>query len=81
MQAQADLSQIPVQVYPSAHATPLGAAACARLALDPFADLSTVVGGWSPERTYEPRWSADQAHDLTGRWLRTARAGLTEEHS
>ena len=35
MQAQADLAQMPVEVYPSAHATPLGAAACARLALDP----------------------------------------------
>ena len=35
MQAQADLARIPVEVYPSAHATPLGAAACARLALDP----------------------------------------------
>ena len=34
MQAQADLAQMPVEVYPSLHATPLGAAACARLALD-----------------------------------------------
>ena len=38
MQAQADLAQLPVDVYPSAHATPLGAAACARLALEPGAD-------------------------------------------
>ncbi|HJY95728.1 MAG TPA: FGGY family carbohydrate kinase, partial [Streptosporangiaceae bacterium] len=37
MQAQADLAQIPVDVYPSAHATPSGAAACARLALEPAA--------------------------------------------
>ena len=37
MQAQADLAQLPVEVYPSAHATPLGAAACARLSLDPSA--------------------------------------------
>ena len=37
MQAQADLARIPVEVYPSAHATPLGAAACARMALDPAA--------------------------------------------
>ncbi len=34
MQAQADLARIPVDVYPSLHATALGAAACARLALD-----------------------------------------------
>ena len=38
MQAQADLAQLPVEVYPSPHATALGAAACARLALDPALD-------------------------------------------
>jgi FGGY family of carbohydrate kinases, C-terminal domain len=56
MQAQADLAQIPVDVYPSAHATPFGAVACARLALDPAADLANIVGGWKPEHTYEPAW-------------------------
>ena len=64
MQAQADLAQIPVEVYPSAHATPLGAAACARLALDPAAGLADVIGGWNPEHTYEPAWSADRAAEL-----------------
>lgn len=72
MQAQADLAQIPIDVYPSAHATPLGAAACARLALEPDADPATVVGGWSPERTYEPRWSADQAADFMQAWQHVA---------
>ena len=67
MQAQADLAQIPVDVYPSAHATPLGAAACARLALEPTTDIASVVGGWTAERTYEPQWSADRAADLSRR--------------
>ena len=81
MQAQADLAQVPLDVYPSAHATPLGAAACARLALDPAADLATVVGDWTPERTYEPQWSADRAHTHLEHWRRLARAGMPLEDS
>jgi glycerol kinase len=78
MQAQADLAQIPVDVYPSAHATPSGAAACARLALEPAADLAGVVGGWKPEHTYEPAWSADRAADYLARWQRAAVATLAK---
>jgi glycerol kinase len=78
MQAQADLAQIPVDVYPSAHATPFGAAACARLALEPAADLAGVVGGWKPEHTYEPAWSADRAADYLARWQRAAVATLAK---
>ena len=74
MQAQADLSQIPIEVYPSAHATPLGAAACARLALDPGADLASVVGEWVAERIYEPRWSPDRAASYLDAWQRAAQA-------
>ncbi len=81
MQAQADLCQVPVEVYPSAHATPLGAAACARLALEPDADLTAVVGGWTPERTYTPAWSADRARTHLERWHRLAEAVLAQENS
>ena len=35
MQAVADLTQLPVGLYPSAHATALGAAALGRMAQDP----------------------------------------------
>ncbi|MBI4942861.1 MAG: carbohydrate kinase [Actinobacteria bacterium] len=72
MQAQADLAQVPVDVYPSAHATPLGAAACARLALDPGLSVADAAGDWTPEHSYEPRWSADRAADLLGRWRAAA---------
>ena len=78
MQAQADLAEIPVEVYPSAHATPLGAAACARLALDPAAGLADVTGGWKPEHTYEPAWSADRAADHLARWQLAATAALSK---
>ncbi|MET7426214.1 FGGY family carbohydrate kinase [Dactylosporangium sp. NPDC005555] len=68
MQAQADLAQLPVEVYPSPHATPLGAAACAALALDPALTAADVTGGWRPSATYEPRWSPDRAAEHMARW-------------
>ena len=68
MQAQADLLQAPVDVYPSAHATALGAAALARLALDPSVSPSDLVGGWAPSATYEPRMPADEAARQMAAW-------------
>ena len=76
MQAQADLAQVPIDVYPSAHATPLGAAACARLALEPAADPAEVVGTWTPQHTYEPRWPADRAAEHLDRWHRAVRGAV-----
>jgi glycerol kinase len=81
MQAQADLARIPVEVYPSAHATPLGAAACARLALEPTLNLPQVVGTWTPQHTYEPTWSADQAADYLHRWKQAATAALSTKET
>jgi glycerol kinase len=68
MQAQADLAQVPVDVYPSADATALGAAAAAVIGLDPSQSVSEVVGGWSPSMTYEPQWSRERAEEHLGRW-------------
>ena len=76
MQAQADLAQLPVEVYPSPHATALGAAACARLALDPARGLADVAGGWQPADTYEPAWSTDRAAGHLARWHAAAQACL-----
>ncbi|WP_422746231.1 FGGY family carbohydrate kinase [Mycobacterium sp. WMMD1722] len=81
MQAQADLGQIPVEVYPSLHATALGAAACARLALDGTLSPADAVGTWTPDRTYEPRWSADRAADHLSRWHTAARHTLTSKET
>jgi glycerol kinase len=72
MQAQADLAQIPIDVYPSSHATPLGAAACARLAVEPGLSLPQAVAEWTPENIYEPRWSVDQAATFLEKWQGTA---------
>ncbi|WP_460358056.1 FGGY family carbohydrate kinase [Mycobacterium sp. ZZG] len=81
MQAQADLARMPVEVYPSLHATALGAAACARLALDPGISVADAVGHWVPAQTYQPRWSADRAADYLHRWRRAADSAATQQNS
>ncbi|MBB4918475.1 FGGY family carbohydrate kinase [Streptosporangium saharense] len=68
MQAVADLTQVTIEVYPSEHATPLGAAALARAALDPALPLREAVGGWKPATTYEPRWPEERAAEFRARW-------------
>ena len=78
MQAQADLLQVPVEVYPSAHATPLGAGALARLAIQPGLALADVVLPWTPSSVYEPVWSADRAADFMDRWRRAALATVPQ---
>ncbi|MFI9625226.1 FGGY family carbohydrate kinase [Streptomyces sp. NPDC052042] len=74
MQAQADLAQVPIDIYPSSHATPLGAAALARLALNPGMDLAEAVGDWNPVTVYEPVWSADRAAHYRSTWAAAAEA-------
>jgi glycerol kinase len=78
MQAQADLARIPVDVYPSLHATALGAAACARLALDTGLDVADAVGTWAPDHTYQPEWSADRAEEFMSRWMCAAESVVTQ---
>ncbi|MER5439712.1 FGGY family carbohydrate kinase [Streptomyces sp. NPDC002790] len=74
MQAQADIAQLPVDIYPHAHATPLGAAALARCALDSSLSLKEAVGDWQPTTVYEPRWSADRAAEFRTTWAQAATA-------
>jgi glycerol kinase len=74
MQSVADLMQTEIEVYPSAHATPLGAAALARMALDPGLSLADAIVGWRPTVAYTPQWSADRAADFRARWSAAAEA-------
>jgi glycerol kinase len=78
MQAQADLSRIPVDVYPSLHATALGAAACAFLALEPGAAVADTVGAWTPQQTYRPQWSDERAAEFLKRWRGAAESVLAQ---
>jgi glycerol kinase len=79
LQAQADLAQVPVDVYPSPHATALGAAALARLATEPELSLQEAVPAWSPSQSVEPRWPAERAREHRDRWRAAAQAQLTSQ--
>ncbi|RDH78763.1 carbohydrate kinase [Mycolicibacterium moriokaense] len=68
MQATADMTGLPIEVYPSPHATALGAAAAARLAIDPNLAVEDAIAPWTPSMVYEPRWSLDRAADHRQRW-------------
>ena len=74
MQTVADLLQVQIDVYPSAHATPLGAGALARKALHPQMSLAEVVVGWEPAERYAPVWPAERAREFRERWKSVAAA-------
>lgn len=74
MQAVADLMQVELEVYPSPHATPLGAAALARVTADPGLSLEEAVHEHPPSRTYTPRWSAERTRSFRAEWRAAASA-------
>jgi glycerol kinase len=76
MQAQADLLQAPVDVYPSPHATALGAVALARLAVEPGLSLADAVGDRVVGTGYEPRWPGERAAEHQARWRAAVAATL-----
>lgn len=70
MQALADIAQLEVEIFPSQHATPLGAAVLARLAAKPSLTLADAAIPWSPERVFSPQWSPDNAAAFRAKWHR-----------
>jgi glycerol kinase len=74
MQAQADLLQAPVERYPSADATALGAGALARLGRGVLSTPQEAVGDWTPDEVFEPRMPAAEAHERLARWEAAAAA-------
>lgn len=74
MQAQADLLQAPVERYPSADATALGAGALARLGSGAASTPQEAVGDWTPAEVFEPRMTAAEAQERLARWEAAAGA-------
>lgn len=72
MQSVANLSQRPIEIYPSPHATPLGAAALARVAVENKGSLKDAVIKWKPTASFKPKWSFDQAATFRSEWSRIA---------
>lgn len=81
MQACADIIGVPIDVYPSPHATALGAAALGRLSVDPRQPLDHVVGDWTPSASYEPHWDAARTEDFRRHWRDLAATTYSEEES
>lgn len=67
MQLQADLAQVPVEVYPSMHATALGVAQLG----------GAPAARWSPEAVFEPSISADTAAARLDAWRAAAGATIS----
>ena len=67
LQLQADLAQVPVEVYPSPHATAVGVAELG----------GAPVQAWTPVRVVEPRVGASDAAARLNAWRRAAEATLT----
>jgi glycerol kinase len=74
MQAQADLLQAPVERYPSADATALGAGALARLGSGVASAPQEAVGDWTPAEVFEPQMTAAEAQERLARWEAAAAA-------
>lgn len=63
MQAQADLLQARVELFPSPEATALGVAALARLACGQASGPADAVPPWRAAATFEPRMDAARARE------------------
>jgi glycerol kinase len=74
MQAQADLLQAPVELYPSADATALGVGAFARLGCGAARTPEEAVGSWKSAAVFEPRMDAAEAEERLARWEAAAHA-------
>jgi glycerol kinase len=74
MQAQADLLQAPVELYPSPDATALGVGALARLGSGHAATPAEAVGDWAPRAVFEPQMDASEAAERLARWEAAALA-------
>jgi glycerol kinase len=74
MQAQADLLQAPVELYPSADATALGVGAFARLGSGAASTPAEAVGDWQPVAVFEPELSPDEAQERLARFNDAAQA-------
>jgi glycerol kinase len=80
MQMQANLSQIPVDVFPYPDATALGVASIGALAMDKSLSVADTVKGWKVSESYEPQWSADRAGEYMDNWRTVVKASLELDH-
>lgn len=68
MQMQADLSQIPVEVFPHPDATAIGAAVLSKLALNPKMNVKQAIPDMKLTTIYTPRWGKERALEFMHNW-------------
>lgn len=81
MQSQADLMQVPVDVFASPHATALGAAACARLGIDPELKIADAPLAWHPSQSYTPQMERERSEEFRAAWRHTLEANIPGAHA
>lgn len=81
MQAQADLMQVPIDVFASPHATALGAAACARLGLDPELDVADAPLAWHPSQSYTPQMERERSAEFRAAWRHALETNIPKERA
>jgi glycerol kinase len=76
MQAQSDLAQLRIDVYPTPDATAMGIAAFTRHGMGDRDGAVRAVTGWTPAASYEPRIGPTEAAERRARWHRAVDAAL-----
>lgn len=81
MQAQADLMQVPIDVFASPHATALGAAACARLGIEPELEVANAPLAWHPSQSYTPQMESARAAEFRASWRHALETNIPKERA
>ncbi len=81
MQMQANLAQIPIDVFPYPDATALGVASLSSLAMNSTLAIGDTVKAWKISQSYEPQWSADRAGEYMSKWRTVVDASLGLDHA
>lgn len=79
MQMQADLAQIPVEVFAHPDATAIGVGFLAALATGEVKSISEFDRYWQPAQIYLPKMSSDQAQHYLSRWRTIQEVSLDRE--
>jgi glycerol kinase len=79
MQRQADLAQLPIEVFAHPDATAIGVGYLAALGSGVINSLSQIENNWRPAKTYTPIWSSDQAQNYLTRWRAAQAVSLDRE--
>jgi len=79
MQMQADLAQIPIEVFAHPDATAIGVGYLAALATATVTSISHFDQYWQPTQIFTPKMSSDQAQHYLSRWRTIQEVSLDRE--